>query len=102
MHILNILESGNDNLISSLPLELIYQIASQLSYLDILHLCQTSSYLNQMLCQSDFIWELRVYRDISSTLRSSNYYNLYHKIRIQIQNLKPSKLLLYAAKNGYD
>lgn len=53
---MNILNSGNGNLISSIPLELIYQITSYLSYRDILNLCQTYSYLNYLLCQSDYIY----------------------------------------------
>jgi len=53
---LQILKSGNDKLISDLPPELIIEIVSHLNYKEIINLCKSSFYLNDLLCQDDYIY----------------------------------------------
>lgn len=56
---------GNEDVISSLPPEVLFQIAVDLPTRDVIRLCQTSKAFNQQLCQDNFFWRTLYQRDIS-------------------------------------
>jgi ankyrin repeat protein len=68
MNLSDQVRQGNDDVISSLPAEILFQIAVNLPTADIIRLCQTSQAFNQKLCQDNFFWRQLYQRDIS-TLR---------------------------------
>jgi ankyrin repeat protein len=94
--------SGDDYL-SSLPYELLFDIASRLSYPDIQRLCRVSRVFSQ-LCQDDHFWLILYRRDIS-TMRpppSTTIQRTYQQIIAQFSKLTPNWALVKASKNGYE
>ena len=100
---MDILNFNSNDFISSIPPELIFEITSYLSYQDILHFCQSSAYLNHLLCRSDYIWRILFRRDISSFITSEDYYKLYLSIMKDFNaKICPKERLNYTVKYGYD
>ena len=91
-----------ESYIYRLQVELIFDIVSRLHYSDIIHLGQTSSSLNNLLCRSDRIWKILYQRDISSRPPSSSYFESYRKVIRDTTNKGRNEILMYAARNGYE
>jgi hypothetical protein len=53
----SIVLSGNDQLLSTLPYELLFRIATHLDYPDIVRLCRVSRIFHQV-CQDDYFWTI--------------------------------------------
>jgi len=52
---------------NELPIELIYNITESLPGIEILKLCQTNSYFNQ-ICQNSRLWSMKIKQDFPTTI----------------------------------
>ena len=87
------IQSGNDKILSTLPPDVLLDVARRLSYLDIIRLCRTSSVFNQLFCIENFgnLWKYLYHRDISThRLPASGDYYLAYRVAIQgIPGIRP-------------
>ena len=76
MDLVSAAQSGNDRILSTLPSDVLFDIATRLDYRDILRLCRVSHVFNDLFCQEDnSLWRFLYQRDISRIRRpaSGNY-----------------------------
>lgn len=105
-NLIPIILSGNDNLLSKIPDDVLYYIAlNNLSQQDILRLSETSKYFNQKMSKNEAFWKQLFNRDFTSQVH--NFKSLYllntrQLIPISSDLVDPSELLYDAARRGYE
>jgi ankyrin repeat protein len=105
MDLVDQVQSGNDDLLSQLPTELLLDLTLRfLKPPDILRLCQVSQVFNERLCQNDYVWKQLYQRDISTQQRpqSGMYRSAYQTIQHYIQQHTINDNRVYAATHGYE
>ena len=66
MDLVSAVQSGNDQILSTLPPDVLFDIATRLDYRDILRLCRVSHVFNDLFCREDnSLWRFLYQRDIS-------------------------------------
>jgi hypothetical protein len=98
--------SGNDNLISSIPPDLLFEIALELPYSQVLRLCRVSHRFNQLFCVEDYghIWRALYRRDISAVRVPNHVTATTEKQILQTFERIPFRKTRFieAVRHGYD
>jgi ankyrin repeat protein len=105
MDLVERIESGDDQVISNLPPDLILTVA--LDYLEpdeILRLCRVSRAFNDTLCQNSQFWRLLIRRDLTDrpVPESVDPRDLYRTSVRDLPNHGVNSQLQYAAGHGYE
>ena len=98
-----------ESLLRSIPFDVLYKIVTEyLPSKSIVKLCQTSSYFNRRLCQSEDLWHHLYEQDISVLRVPSegglppNWRLAYFQVATDIRDKSPNEVLEIATKNGYE
>lgn len=106
MDLIEQIQSGNDDVLSQLPPELLFDMAIRfLQPKDILRLCRVSRIFNHTLCQNELFWKVAYQRDLSKyrVPRPRNTYKrAYLEIIEYLQSYPQNLLIYYAAGHGYE
>jgi ankyrin repeat protein len=105
MDLIERVQSGDDDLLSQVPLELLLDITLRfMKPPDILRLCQVSSVFNERLCQNDYFWKQLYQRDISTQQlpTAGMYRSAYQTLQRYIQQHTMNDNRVYAATHGYE
>ena len=131
MDLISIVQSGDDvgvaqdlalldRVLSTLPPDVLFDIATHLDYRSVIRLCRVSRIFNQLFCQEDdSLWRILYQRDISKyrppqvfwtrrtkgpskSQQSHNYRRDYYEIIQAFENLSPNDMLVEAASEGYE
>lgn len=80
-NLIQAVRSGNENVISLLPPEVLISIIAEFPITEITRLCRLSKHINQILCQNQALWRHLFRRDISTHAIPPN--DDYHSDYIQ-------------------
>lgn len=109
-------KSGNEDVITSLPPELLIEIVAQFPVAEITRLCRVSKHVNELVCQNQDLWRMLFRRDISSREipKNEDYHNAYMQARqleLRLRNVcqrmhwwssEETEIFMRFIQRGYD
>lgn len=106
MSLTHVIQSGNEDLISILPPDVLLRIALNLTYREIIRLCHVSMTFHELFCRGNYgyIWQQLYRRDISVVRIPANVTSLTEQQILKVLDSYPFKKTRFveAVRRGYE